>query len=150
MTKVQSNVVMKLWGVADTTSRIDVVCPLFKSEKELISELGENVDLKKVCTVELLKKFKGRSSVLKRKTMDGRVTYFVAIDKDGYAIYNSVQSRNLDRSIWNFEYGSLRELYSEFRDKGVHIENDVYAKNDAYWEQVSQLVKKNGLFSSKK
>lgn len=90
-----------------------------------------------MCTVELLKKFKGRSSVLKRKTMDGRVTYFVAIDKDGYAIYNSVQSRNLDRSIWNFEYGSLRELYSEFRDKGVYIENDVYAKNDAYWEQVS-------------
>lgn len=56
----------------------------------------------------------------------------------------------MDRSIWNFEYGSLRELYSEFRDKGVHIENDVYTKNDAYWEQVSQLVKKNGLFSSKK
>lgn len=150
MAKIQSNVVMKLWGVADTTSRIDVLFPLFKSEKELISELGENIDSKKVCTIEMLKNFKGRKSVLKRKTNDGRITYFVAIDKDGYAIYNSVQSRNLDRPIWNFEYGSLRDIYSEFRNRGAHIENDVYAKNDAYWERVSQLVKKNGLFSSKK
>lgn len=38
-----------------------------------MSELRENVDLEKVCTVELLKKFKGRSSVLKRKTKDGRL-----------------------------------------------------------------------------
>lgn len=58
MTKVQSNVVMKLWGVADTTSRIDVVCPLFKSEKELISELGENVDLKKCVLLSCLKNLK--------------------------------------------------------------------------------------------
>lgn len=55
---------------------------------------------------------------------------YTAVDEDGYEILNENRTINCGEFIWEYNHGSIRELYKPFKDKGIIFENDVYGKID--------------------
>lgn len=104
----------------------------FDTEEELKKYLSENeAQFGSVCVIEYIGKFKDREDVIRVIDKNGNEKFYTAIDSDGYAIYNEKQER------WDFEYGSIEEMYTAFRDRGFKFTNDIYAKINEYYQKAT-------------
>lgn len=111
----------------------------FDNESELESYVEDHdLSFYSIAKIEYLGNAYGRKDVIRKVNEKGVSDIYTAIDRDGYARYNVEKSKRLGKNIWEYEYGSLRELYSAFKDKGVILENDTYTKID---EEEKQLIK---------
>ena len=63
---------------------------------------------------------------------------YTAVDEDGYGIYNNTRSVYRGEFIWEYNYGSIRDLYKPFKERGIDFVNDVYGKID---ERVEKRLK---------
>lgn len=95
--------------------------------------------------IEYLGKVADRSDVIRVTCDDHKPQLYAAVDEDGYAIYNFTRSFASKKNIWEFNYGSIKEMYSAFRDRGISFENDVYGEIEKRNEKILKLCKENNL-----
>ncbi len=100
---------------------------VYLSAEELNKE-GKNV--KVLYTVDYLGEVAGRHDVIKKTYPTGKYELLTAIDMDRYAIYSQYRSLAEDKSIWNYNYGNLREVHNEFRKRGIEFSKDLYKQID--------------------
>ena len=117
------NVEMKLY-VVDYYEVVD-------NEIDLINYiLSKKANKKYIRQVEYLRYFADKSDVIKITDLSNNIKYCSAINCDYYAIYDEEESINKGEYVWNYELGDIRDLYDEFRKRGISFENDIYKKID--------------------
>ena len=122
----------------------------FDTEKELIEWVkNHDTDFGDVCVIDYLGKVAGRSDVIRKTYKSGKSNLYVACDEDGYGIYNFERSTYRGEFVWEYNHGSLREIYSAFRDRGISFENDIYDEIDKRHQKVLELCRcrENNLFN---
>ena len=120
----------------------------FDTKEELKSYCEKNkITLNDVVVIEYLRNIAGRSDVIRTINYEGRTMLYTAVDRDGYGMYNYQRSVYRGEFIWEFNYGSIREMYEPFRERGVIFEDDVYGKIDESDRKIMQYVRENHLFN---
>lgn len=120
----------------------------FDTEEELIEYVKtHDTSFGDVCVIEFLGNVAGRSDVIREIYRGGKKVLYVACDEDGYGIYNHERSVYRGEFIWEYNHGSIREMYSAFRDRGITFENDVYAKIDERKQKIMQMCREKNLFN---
>ena len=117
--------------------KLYTVCGVFQgdyldTEEEFLEYLKNNkTNSNDIGTVEYLRNCAGRSDVIKFTSYDtGDVRLFASFYGDSYGVYNFDRSTYRGEFVWEYNHGSLREIYKAFRDRGVVFENDLYAQID--------------------
>lgn len=49
----------------------------------------------------------GRTDVIRKIDVNGRIALYTVIDENGYGKYNSIKSQEAKRSIWDYHEGSI-------------------------------------------
>ena len=120
----------------------------FDTEKELIEWVkNHDTDFGDVCVIDYLGNVAGRSDVIRKTYRSGKSNLYVACDEDGYGIYNFERSTYRGEFVWEYNHGSLREMYSAFRDRGISFENDIYAEIDKRNQKILELCREKNLFN---
>lgn len=96
--------------------------------------------------IDYYKNLAGRSDVIRKSNSETSMLY-TAVDEDGYGLYNNKRSIYRGEFIWEYNYGSIRELYKPFKEKGIVFENDVYRKIDERNQHILKYCRKNNLFN---
>ena len=100
----------------------------FESIDELLDYcISNNISTEGLKVLDYYREFAGRSDVIRKQDCNTTM-FYVAIDKDGYGTYNNERSINCGEFIWEYNYGTIREMYKSFRNKGIVFENDIYAE----------------------
>lgn len=116
-----------------------VISKFFDTQSELETYLEDHdLSFYNISKIEYLGNAYGRKDVIRKVNEKGVSSIYTVIDRDGYARYNVEKSNRFGKNIWEYELGSLRDLYSIFKDKGVTLENDIYTRID---EEEKQLIK---------
>ena len=101
------------------------------NEIDLINHILNNkVNKKYIRLLEYLRYFKGESDVIKITDLSNNIKYCSVMNNDYYVTYNEEESINNNTIVWNYELGDIRDLYNEFRKRGIVFENDIYKKID--------------------
>lgn len=124
-----------------------------KTEEELRSYCeSKGLSMKQICILDYIRNFAGRSDVIRETYKeDGNTTYsiiYTAVDEDGYGIYNHQRSIEMGTFVWEFCYGSIEEMYSAFRNRGIVFENDIYEQIDKENKQFLKMCQKNNFFNT--
>ena len=120
----------------------------FDTEEELIEWVkNHNTYFGDVCVIDFLGKVAGRSDVIREIYKSGKSNLYAACDEDGYGIYNFERSTYRGEFVWEYNHGSLREMYSAFRDRGISFENDIYDEIDKRYQKILKLCRENNLFN---
>lgn len=110
----------------------------FESINELKKYCRKNHKTSKGLTVlDYYKNLAGSSDVIRKHNNKTSIMY-TAVDKDGYGMYNNTRSAYRGEFIWDYNYGSIRDLYKPFKERGIDFVNDVYGKID---ERVEKRLK---------
>ncbi len=119
----------------------------FDTEEELVDYCKrEGISLDESYTLDYFRNMASRSDVIRKTKKDGTFTFYAAIDEEGYGVYNYERSIYKGEFCWEFDYGSLDQMYLEFRNRGIVFENDVYqkiAKEDQQTLKISDSLYKN-------
>lgn len=119
----------------------------FEAEEELIKYLKKYKEIPEdICVIDYLGKVAGRSDVIRETNRKGREIVYTAVDEDGYGIYNHQKSVSKGEFVWEYNYGSVSEMYSAFRDRGITFEDDIYAKIDGRNQLILKMCKEENLF----
>jgi len=117
-----------------------------KEELELFCK-ENNLSINESYIVDYLGKVANKNDVIRTIDHKGRKLLYTAVDRDGYGMYNYQRSVYRGEPIWEFNYGSIREMYKPFRERGIVFEEDVYGKIDEYDEKIVQKIKELHLFN---
>lgn len=90
--------------------------------------------------IDYYRNLAGRSDVI-RKSNDKTSMLYSVVDEYGYGLYNNKRSIYRGEFIWEYNYGSIRELYKPFKEKGIVFENDVYGKIDERDQRILKLFR---------
>ena len=116
----------------------------FDTEKELIEYVKNNkTGYGSICVMDFLGNVAGCSDVIRLTYKSGKEVLYAAVNEDGYGIYNLERSFYKGEFVWEFNHGSIREMYSAFRDRGIVFENDVYEKIDEGYRQLMEMCEEN-------
>lgn len=133
---------MRLYGISGT---------YFNTKEELENYcISEGFPMNHAYALEYIRNFAGRSDVIRKTNPNGECKYYVAVDENGYGVYNHDMSVYKGKFTWEFECGSIEEMYSAFRDRGVEFEKDVYGKIFEKKEQFLEMCRKNSLFGPRR
>ena len=108
---------------------------------------NHNTDFGDVCVIDYLGNVAGRSDVIRKTYKSGKSKLYAACDEDGYAIYNFERSTYRGEFVWEYNHGSIREMYSAFRDRGISFENDIYDEIDKRHQKILELCREKNLFN---
>ena len=123
----------------------------FETEEELVSYCNiNNIPAEHTLVIDYFRSLAGRSDVIGRTTKDGRTMFYTVVDEDGYSMYNHERSIYRGEFTWEYNYGSIREVYTQFRDRGIVFENDIYAKIDEINQSILKMCRDNNLFNCRK
>lgn len=101
----------------------------FDTEEELIEYVKtHNTQFGSICVMEYLGNVAGRSDVIRLTYKSGKSVLYTSVNEDGYGIYNNERSIYRGEFVWEYNHGSISEMYSAFRDRGIVFEDDTYAK----------------------
>ena len=101
----------------------------FDTEEELIEYVKtHNTEFGSICVVEYLGNVAGRSDVIRLTYKSGKSVLYTSVNEDGYGIYNNERSIYRGEFVWEYNHGSISDVYSAFRDRGIVFEDDTYAK----------------------
>ncbi|MBQ7140023.1 MAG: hypothetical protein IJO32_00805 [Bacilli bacterium] len=120
------NAKMKLYEIDGISDSIffDTIDEL---EKYIISNM---IYFYKFYITEFMGDMAGESNVIRKSTKSGMATLYTMCDINGYKIYNPERSIYEGKFIWEYVPGKIDELYKAFRERGIVIENDIYANNN--------------------
>ena len=99
--------------------------------------------------IDYYKNLAGHSDVIRKSNSETSMLY-TAVDEDGYGLYNNKRSIYRGEFIWEYNYGSIRELYKPFKEKGIVFSNDVYGKIDERNQHILKYCRENNLFNMEK
>ena len=116
-----------------------------------IDELLMYCRINKISTSELnimdyYRNLAGKSDVIRKSNSKTSMLYTV-VDEEGYGLYNNERSIYRGEYIWEYKYGSIREMYEPFKEKGIVFDNDVYGKIDATHQHILKYCRENNLFN---
>ena len=119
----------------------------FESIDELLKFCRKKHKTSEGLTVlDYYKNLAGRSDVIRKSNSQLSILY-TAVDKDGYGMYNNTRSAYRGEFIWDYNYGSIRDLYKPFKERGIDFVIDVYGKIDESEQNVLRYFKENNLFN---
>ncbi|MBQ7141222.1 MAG: hypothetical protein IJO32_06950 [Bacilli bacterium] len=122
----------------------------FDTEEELIEYVKtHNTQYGNICVMEYLGNVADRSDVIRLTYKSGKSVLYTSVDEDGYGIYNNERSIYRGEFVWEYNHGSIREMYSAFRDRGIIFENDTYAKIDEYHKNIRAMCEERQIFTGK-
>ena len=120
----------------------------FDTEEELIEWVkNHNIQFGDICVIDYLGNVAGRSDVIRKTYKSGKSILYAACDEDGYGIYNLERSAYRGEFVWEYNHGSLREMYSAFRDRGISFENDIYDEIDKRNQKILEFCREKKLFN---
>lgn len=91
----------------------------FKSIDELLMYCRWNKkSTERLNILDYYRNLAGRSDVIRKSNSHSSMLYS-AVDENGYGIYNNKRSVYRGEFIWEYNYGSIRELYRPFKEKGI-------------------------------
>lgn len=116
---------MRLYAFYSTNNKY-----FFTTEDEFILYARANYQkYNRIFIVEYLGKFAGKQDVI--KLVDSSGGYNICTPSfDGYEFYEEKKSLEKGKAVWNFHYGSLEDIYTEFKNRGIILEEDIYQKID--------------------
>lgn len=101
----------------------------FDTEAELIEYVKtHDTQFGSICVMDYLGNVADRSDVIRLTYKSGKQVLYTSVDEDGYGIYNNERSIYRGEFVWEYNHGSISEMYSAFRDRGIVFEDDTYAK----------------------
>ena len=116
----------------------------FDTEEELIEWIkNNNTSIGEVCIIDYLGNVAGRDDVIRLTYKNGKSDLCVACDEDGYGIYNNDRSIYKGVFVWEYNHGSISEMYSAFRDRGITFENDIYGKVEERNKKIFEMINNN-------
>lgn len=99
----------------------------FESKEDLQTIMKENPQgTYQWMIVDYIGNIAGRRDVIQITDQENKKELRVAINRNGYAVYNPERSKYHGDYIWEYQEGSLEELYQALRDSGVIFEEDVF------------------------
>lgn len=120
----------------------------FDTEEELLEYVKtHNTQFGSICVMEYLGHVAGRSDVIRLTYKSGKSVLYTSVDEDGYGKYNHERSIYRGEFIWEYNHGSIREMYSAFRDRGIVFEDDTYAKIDEYYRNIMAMCEERQIFT---
>ena len=115
---------MKLYGFSGVFKSA-----FFDTEIELLEYVKtHNTQFGNICIMEYLGNVAGCSDVIRLTYKSGKQVLYTSVDQDGYGIYNNERSIYRGEFVWEYNHGSISEMYSAFRDRGIVFKDDTYAK----------------------
>lgn len=129
---------MKVYGIDNS---------FFDTKEELERYCTVN-DLSKdqMFTLDYIREVAGRKDVIKRTDKNGTSIFLTAVDEDGYGIFNATRSTYRGEFVWEFNYGTIEELYIPFRDRGVIFERDIYTEINERNKRLLKRCQEKNLF----
>ena len=119
----------------------------FESIDELLMYCRINrISTKGLNIIDYYRNLAGRSDVIRKSNSQTSMLY-TAVDEDGYGLYNNKRSIYRGEFIWEYNHGSIRNLYMPFKEKGIVFENDVYGKIDERNHHILKYCRENNLFN---
>ena len=101
----------------------------FDTEAKLIEYVKtHDTQFGSVCVMDYLGNVADCSDVISLTYKSGKQVLYTSVNDDGYGIYNNQRSIYRGEFVWEYNYGSISEMYSAFRDRGIVFEDDTYAK----------------------
>lgn len=91
--------------------------------------------------LDYMKEFDGKTDVIRTTKADGTINLYSALDEDGYYSYETSVKNGIPCFAWKYEFGSLKEVYDAFRDRGIVFENDVYAKISKKYKRIAEMAR---------
>lgn len=113
----------------------------FDSEEEFLQyiEVSQSKLKNSVCVSISILDFVGdvaeKNDVIRIANSTGEFYFCTAVDDEHYVVYNITRSQK-GQPMWELEFGSLKHIYTAFRNKGIIFQNDIFAKSDSLYEQV--------------
>lgn len=109
----------------------------FDTEEELVDfSKREDISLDESYTLDYFRNMANRNDVIRKTKKDGTFTFYVAIEENGYGVYNYERSIYKGEFCWEFDYGDIALMYRQFRNRGIIFENDVYGQIEEEQEQI--------------
>lgn len=119
----------------------------FESVDELLAYCRVNkISTKGLNVIEYYRSLADHFDVIRKSNNETSMLYTV-VDDDGYAIYNNRRSIYRGEFIWEYNHGSIRELYKPFKEKGIVFENDIYEEIDKRHRHILKYCRENNLFN---
>lgn len=119
----------------------------FESIDELLMYCRKNkISTKGLNIIDYYRNLAGHSDVIRKSNSETSMLY-TAVDEDGYGLYNNKRSIYRGEFIWEYNYGSIRELYKPFKEKKIIFDNDVYGKIDETHQHILKYCRENNLFN---
>lgn len=127
---------MRLYGVDEN---------YFKSIDELLKYCRQNkLSTQRLTVLDYYRHFGNFNDVIRKITSESSMFYAVPNER-GICWYSDELNHNTEN--WEFNHGTIRDLYKPFRDYGVVFEDDIYAKEDEKNQNVLKFYKENNLFN---
>lgn len=117
----------------------------FESIDELLEYCRKNHKTSEGLTIlDYYKNLAGRSDVIRVQNNKTSIMYS-AVDEDGYGLYNNKRSIYKGKFIWEYNYGSIRNLYKPFKERRIDFVIDVYGKIDEREQNILRYFKEHNL-----
>ena len=130
---------MKLFGYSNFLGNYS----FYGTEEELIEYLKNNkcnMTYGSVSIIEYMGNMAGRSDVIRQTDIKGKQSLVKVATEDHISTYSHKRSCHQGTFIWEGNPGDLRAEYMAFRERGIILENDVYAEEDERYNILIQMM----------
>ena len=83
----------------------------------------------------------GRTDVIRKIDVNGRIALYTVIDENGYGKYNSIKSQEAKRPIWDYHEGSIEWMYQPFKDYGIKLTEDIYENTEKKYQYIRKRIR---------
>lgn len=83
----------------------------------------------------------GRTDVIRKIDVNGRIALYTVIDENGYGKYNSIKSKEAKRPIWDYHEGSIEWMYQPFKDHGIKLTEDIYENTEKKYQYIRKRIR---------
>ena len=83
----------------------------------------------------------GRTDVIRKIDVNGRIALYTVIDENGYGKYNSIKSQEAKRPIWHYHEGSIEWMYQPFKDYGIKLTEDIYENTEKKYQYIRKRIR---------
>ena len=78
-----------------------------------------------ISILQYYRQIAGYKDVIKKVESYGDTNFYMAINEDGYGVYNASKSIQCGEFVWDFKYGNIDNLYKPFRERNIVFETDI-------------------------
>ena len=83
----------------------------------------------------------GRTDVIRKIDVNGRIALYTVIDENGYGKYNSIKSQEAQRPILEYHEGSIEWMYHPFEEYGIKPADNIYEKAKIKYQYIKKRIR---------